>query len=94
MFKSDTIDLDGLRALHAALQAFGPVRLLHVRRAAVPLADRPFDVAPGQVALLETGLWIGFLSRMGNAGYAWDIAFDEWAAICGGLQAAQALPSF
>ena len=92
VFKSDAIDLDGLRALHAALCTFGPVKLLHVRRTSVPLDDRPVDVAPGQVAQLEPGLWVGFLSRMGNAGFAWDIAFDEWTAICSGLAAAGALP--
>ena len=86
VYKTDAIDLDGLRALHRALQQLGRVRLLHVRRASVPLADRPFDAAvPGRVALLDPGLWVGFLSRMGNAGTEWDIAFEEWVSICDGL---------
>ncbi len=92
VFKSDAVDLDGLRALHAALLKFGPLRLLHVRRASVPLADRPFDVEPGQVVLIGPGLYVGFLSRMGNADHNWDIAFDEWAAICDGVAVAQPLP--
>ena len=71
VFKSNAIDLDGLRKLHAALRAYGPVRLLHVRRAGVPLADRPFDVTPGQVYRLDEDLFVGFLGRLGNDGSDW-----------------------
>ena len=85
VFKSNAIDLDGLRTLHAALRAYGPVRLLHVRRIGVPLADQPFDVAPGGVYRLEEDLFAGFLSRLGNDGLGWDIAFEEWTSICRGL---------
>ena len=92
VFKSDGIDIDGLRALHRALRIFGPVRLLHVRQAVVPLVDRSFEFAPGQVVELESGLYVGFLSRMGNAGFQWDIAFNEWLSICRHLSEAQERP--
>ena len=92
VFKSDAIDLDGLRELHLALRVHGPVRLLHVRQASVPLADRPFDVAAGQVFRLEPDLYVGFLSRMGRVGLGWNIAFDEWIGICAGLRHAADLP--
>ena len=64
------------------------MRLLHVRRVGVPLADRPFDVAPGQVYRLDEDLFVGFLGRLGNDGSDWDIAFDEWISICRGLRGA------
>ena len=84
--KSNAIDLDGLRSLHTALRKYGPVRLLHVRHAGVPLADRSFDVTPGEVYRVEEDLFVGFISRFGNDRPGWDIAFDEWISICRGVK--------
>ena len=82
VFKTNAVDIEGLQLLHRACRAYGPVRLLHVRDTQIPLSDRPGDAAPGRVIALDEGLHVGFLRRMGGSGGTWDIAFDDWVAVC------------
>ena len=81
VWKSDAIDLSELRALHDELAAYGPARLLNVRASPLPAWDGP-PCEPGSAIRVASGLYVGALSRLGNAGTAWDIAFDEWIALC------------
>lgn len=82
VFLSSTLQFDELLMLHAALRRLGDVALLHAR----PIgADKlGFDEGrPGEVVEIRPGLFVGYLSRPGrNANGDWDIAFDEWLALC------------
>ena len=77
VFKSNRIDRDELLALHDALLAFGPNRLVNVRLAA---ASPGFEAdEPGSLRELRPGLLVGRLSRMSILA---DLAYDEWVKIC------------
>ena len=80
VFRSPGIEAARLEALHEALEAYGPIKLVGVQ---------PSDAAcgpggtPGGIVRIGERRWVGFLSRLGVAdGNYWDIAFDEWVAIC------------
>jgi tetratricopeptide (TPR) repeat protein len=64
-----------LAALVAALRRHGAVTLLHV----CPAGGLH---QPGEVILLDDGLLVGFLGRVGYDGKRWDILFDQWLTIC------------
>lgn len=82
VFKTNNIELDDLRSLHRLMRTFGPVRLLHVRQAGMPLSAGVPQGMPGDVLLIEPDLYVGFLGRMGNAQPQWNIAFEDWVSIC------------
>lgn len=77
VFKSNDVTLDQVRALHQGFRRLGPVRLLWVRS-----TDRGADGAAGEAREIEDGLYVGFIDRMGAAKGYWDIAFDDWIALC------------
>ncbi len=84
VFKTKNIAVDDLTALHLGLRRFGPVRLLCVV-VADPAAPDPFTGSAGEVREIRPGLYIGFISRLGGAQGFWNIAYDDWVAICRGL---------
>ncbi|TWS98263.1 lipopolysaccharide assembly protein LapB [Reyranella sp. CPCC 100927] len=82
VFTGQSLTMDGLRALHAALETFGPVKLLHTRVVTADAAGFP-DGRAGEVVSIDRGLFVGYLRRPGvTAGNDWDIAFEDWLAIC------------
>ena len=82
VFRSSGLEADRLEALHRALRAHGPVRLLDVRPAA-PTAPSAVQGAAGEVVEVGEGLWVGFLERLGGqAGATWDVAYEDWIDIC------------
>ncbi len=82
VFRSSGLDADRLEALHRALRAYGPVRLLNVQPAA-PTAPTSFQGAAGEVVEVEEGRFVGFLERLGvQRGGGWDVAYEDWASIC------------
>ena len=46
------------------------------------VSAEPGSAQPGSVRALGDGLFVGVIDRMGAAKGYWDIAFDDWAAIC------------
>ncbi len=92
IYKSETITLEEIRALHASLRTIGPVKLLCVKPASEHLAHSPFCGKAGEVFLFEEDLYFGFLSRFGTVADRWNIAFEEWVSICRSV-ARDALPS-
>ncbi len=90
VYRSPGIDQGRLATLHAALEAYGPIRLLAVQPATAA-CETPG--APGEIVALGERRWMGFLSRLGVAdGNYWDIAFHEWVAICRATEAATRSP--
>ena len=82
VFRSSGLDADRLEALHGALRAYGPVRLLDVQPAA-PTAPTSFQGAAGELVEVGEGRWVGFLERLGfEAGGAWDVAYEDWLSVC------------
>ena len=82
VYRSEGLDGDRLEELHRALRVFGPVRLLNVQPAA-PTAPTIFQGRAGDLIRIEEGRYVGFLERLGaQEGGAWDIAFDDWIAVC------------
>ncbi len=82
VFRSSGLDADRLEALHRALRAHGPVRLLDIRPAA-PTAPTAFQGVAGEVVEVEEGRYVGFLERLGvQRSGGWDIAYEDWAAVC------------
>jgi tetratricopeptide (TPR) repeat protein len=82
VFLSATLRFDELLMLHAALRRLGDVSLLHVRPIGASMQDFA-EGRPGEVVEIRPGLYVGYLSRPGRkANGDWDIAFDEWLAIC------------
>lgn len=82
VFRSSGLDADRLEALHRALRAHGPVRLLDVQPAA-PTAPTSFQGAAGDVVEVEAGRYVGFLERLGSeTNGTWDVAYDDWLAVC------------
>ena len=82
VFRSTGLDADRLEALHRALRAYGPVRLLDVQPAA-PTAPTVFQGAAGELVEVEAGCYVGFLERLGALEEGtWDIAYDDWVAVC------------
>jgi hypothetical protein len=75
VFKSPGMRMDELSTLHRALKSIGPVTLLYVTAASAK------DPA-GEVKQIDRDLFVGSLSRLGEAEGFWNIAFDEWVAIC------------
>lgn len=83
VFVSPTLRLDDLLMLHTVLKRLGNVSLLHVRPLGAPGAGLDFGKRAGEVVEIEPGLFVGYLSRPGrNAMGEWNIAFDEWVALC------------
>ena len=80
VYKSDEVSAAALRDLHALLRGFGPVVLLLVRTAD-DASDFPRG-RPGEIEILGPDLFVGFLSAFGAANGFWQIAFEEWVAIC------------
>ena len=82
VYRSPGLDADRLEALHDALSALGPVRLLNVQPAA-PTAPTMFQGGAGEVVEVAPRRYVGFLERLGVTEMGtWDIAFDDWVAIC------------
>ena len=89
VYRSPDVDADGLRRLHRALQAFGPVTLLGVQP--VSTAVTAFPARPiGEIDQLDESLYVGFLDRPGTDPRGnWDIDFDAWTSIFGKTLAAR-----
>ncbi len=82
VYTGQSLTMEGLHALHAALKTFGPVKLLHARVITADAAGFP-DGRAGEVVSIDRGLFVGYLRRPGvTAGNDWDIAFEDWLAIC------------
>ena len=83
VYRSEGLDGDRLETLHRSLRAFGPVRLLNIQPAA-PTAPTVFQGRAGDLIKVDDGRYVGFLEKLGgsNDGSAWDIAFDDWIAVC------------
>ena len=82
VYRSEGLEGDRLEALHRSLRAFGPVRLLNIQPAA-PTAPTLFQGRAGDLLKVEDGRYVGFLEKLGaEDGGVWDIAFDDWIAIC------------
>jgi hypothetical protein len=80
VFKSPGMRMDELSTLHRALKSIGPVTLLYVTAASAK-EEIGGDQA-GEVKQIDRDLFVGSLSRLGEAEGFWNIAFDEWVAIC------------
>ena len=82
VYRSSGLDGDRLEALHRALRAHGPVRLLAIQPAA-PTAPTSIQGAAGELVEIGEGLCVGFLERLGvQVGGTWDVAWDDWVAVC------------
>lgn len=82
VFFAPGLAVNDLKMLHAALRELGPVKLLHVTTTDAAQANGLLAES-GEVALVESDLYIGYLSRTGRTVTgAWDIAFDDWLAVC------------
>ena len=81
VYRSPTIDAEGLACLHRALRAHGPATLLGVQP--VLTAVTAFPGRPvGEVDPLGDGLFVGFMSRPGTDALGnWDIDFDTWTEL-------------
>lgn len=89
VFKSANMDLSTMQDLHAAMRAYGPVRLLYVQPITCRLLEYP-DHKAGHVYELKSGLFVGYLPRLGfTAAGTWDIAFDDWLDLCRAFGTAQ-----
>jgi len=91
VYKSDAIMLADMLKLHAALKAYGAIKLLCVTTAHGDAVRAPLCGQAGQVFKVEDELFIGFIGRMGSIKGYWDIAFDDWIGICRGIHAAPLL---
>ncbi|MCX8253018.1 hypothetical protein RHAL1_01389 [Beijerinckiaceae bacterium RH AL1] len=81
VFRSPTLDVAGLRRLHAALRAFGPVTVLGVVPLDTAVAAWTGRQA-GSVERIDDDLYVGFLGRSGtDALGAWNIAFEDWTQV-------------
>lgn len=82
VFLSSTLRVEELLMLHAALRRLGDVALLHARPIGASMRGFPRG-RPGEVVEIRPGLFVGYLGRPGRkANGDWDIAFDDWLAIC------------
>jgi len=82
VYMSTTLTKDDLCTLHRAFKALGPITLLYVKPT-LPRTEGIEEGRPGDVIKLDPDLFVGFLSRIGNApDGSWSIAFDEWVSIC------------
>lgn len=86
VYKHAALDAAAMRALHRALRAYGPVRLLCVVSAGEKATGVP-QAPAGSAVKLDEDLYVGVVSRYGNASGAWDIAFADWVAICSAVVA-------
>ena len=81
VYRSPTIDAEGLRRLHRALRAHGPVILLGVQPVLTKVTAFPGRPV-GEVDRLDEGLYVGFLAHSGTDALGnWDIAFDTWTTL-------------
>jgi tetratricopeptide (TPR) repeat protein len=82
VFTSPALTRDELSTLHRSLKSLGSVALLHVKPVSAT-ADGIVSGEAGSVTTLDRDLFVGFLSRPGLPpnGF-WDIAFDDWIAVC------------
>jgi tetratricopeptide (TPR) repeat protein len=81
VFRSPDVRMDQLSALHRALRSIGPVTLLYVTAVSAKRGiggDQARDIKQ-----ITPGLFVGSLSRLGEADGCWNIAFDDWIAVCG-----------
>ena len=82
VYRSPGLDADRLEALHRALATFGPIQLLNVQPAA-PTAPTTFQGRAGEIIEVAPRRYVGFLERLGVTDMkTWDIAYDDWIAIC------------
>ena len=80
VYRAPTLTVAQLAALHAALCAYGPVKLVAVLPVGAP---GEFSGAAGDIVEVNERCWVGFLSRLGVADdNHWDIAYEDWASIC------------
>lgn len=91
VFKSADIQPEHMHRLHAAFRRFGEVRLLCVKPANADPSHSVLCGRPGEVFAMAEGLYVGFIGRLGHAGLRWDIAFDDWLAVCRGVDTAPPL---
>ena len=80
VFKSPDLHMDELSNLHRALKSIGPVTLFYVTAASAKSGIGGDRV--GEVKQIGRDLFVGSLSKLGDADGFWNIAFDEWVAIC------------
>ena len=71
----ETLDDEKARRLQGAMHRYGPTKLLVVR-----LQDDHH--APGTVRVLEDGLMVGYIDRIGYDGKRWAISFEIWRRLC------------
>ena len=90
IFKSDGATLEDLLILQAALGENTPAHLLCVKQ--LILAPSGFGIKPGEVFRIGNNLSIGYIARLGYDFPRWKILFDDWIAICGGVDAARPPP--
>ena len=90
IFKSDSATLENLVSLRAALGENAPARLLCVKQ--LIRAPSGFGIKPGQVFEIGEGLSVGYITRVGYDFPRWKIHFDDWIAICAGVDSAQVAP--
>ena len=91
VLRSDVADYDDLRTLQDALRRQQPVRLLCVKQLDRLPVDCP-SVHGGTVFEVAEGLFLGYVTRFGHTGLIWEILFDEWIAICRGIEDPGSLP--
>ena len=92
VFKSREVQMSSLQALHAKLRAYGPVRLICVQQANTDPSLAPLSGKAGEVFSVGNDLFVGFIGRLGAVQGYWDIAFDDWMAICSKIHRAPVLP--
>ena len=80
VYHSSTIDADGLRRLHRALRAHGPVVLLGVQPVLTTVTAFPGRPV-GEIEQLGEGLYVGFLAHPGTHVSGWNIAFETWTGL-------------
>ncbi|VVB46461.1 protein of unknown function [Beijerinckiaceae bacterium RH AL1] len=81
VYRSDMVDAGGLRRLHEALRAHGPVTLLGVQPVLTDVTAFPGRPVGG-IERLEEGLYLGFLAQPANPTRAdYNIDFEAWTKV-------------
>lgn len=92
VFKSKEISPDAMRQLHAAFKGIGKVRVLCVKPANDDPSHSVLCGRGGEVFEMADGLYVGFISHLGAVDGRWNIAFDDWIAVCRAIDRAPPLP--
>ncbi len=88
VYLSSALTKDDLLTMHRAFRSIGPITLLYVK----PVTSQTEGIdegRAGEVIKLDRDLYVGFLSRIGNApDGSWNIAFEDWVSIVRKVRAA------